>query len=57
MDIPIPCYLLDLFPNSENWRIGNWQIARDALVAITEAQRSTFTRDFDISFISVQSTK
>ena len=25
---------IDIFPNKENWRISNWQIATDTLIAI-----------------------
>ena len=38
--------LLYLFPNGQNWQIGNWQIASDTLIAIIKAQRLNFLNGF-----------
>ena len=37
---------LDFFPGHENWRVRNWQIDRDTLIAIINAQRQNFPQGF-----------
>ena len=34
--------LLDIFPNEENWQIGNWQIATDTLIVNIKAPKAEF---------------
>ena len=35
---------IGIFPNEQNWRIGNSHIATDTLIAIIKAQRQNFPR-------------
>ena len=42
LSLTMPFTTLDLFPNKQNWRIDNWQIATDTLLAIIKAQSHNF---------------
>ena len=49
------CCFVRHFSKYEKWRIGNWHITTDTLIAIIKAQN--FHEGFETPFIFVQCTK